>query len=156
MNIFVLDSDPRIAAQAQCDKHVVKMVLETAQILSTVAASRGISTRYRPTHASHPCTLWAGLSGANWRWILAHGQALAEEYSLRYGRAHASSAVIEELAHSVECDAFEQQEQTPFAQAMPDEYKNPCAVTAYRAYYRGAKADICRWTVRAAPDWFLQ
>ena len=36
MNIFVLDRNPVIAAQMQCDKHIVKMIVESGQMLSTV------------------------------------------------------------------------------------------------------------------------
>ena len=71
MNIFVLDSDPKVAATMLCDKHVVKMILESAQMLSTVAHTNGHIPRYRPTHSKHPCTLWAGESKSNWQWLVA-------------------------------------------------------------------------------------
>ena len=68
MNIFVVDIDPSKAAQSLCDKHVVKMVLETAQILSTISGGP-----YRPTHANHPCVLWAGATKRNYLWLVEHG-----------------------------------------------------------------------------------
>ena len=121
MNIFALSSDPHEAARWAIDKHVIKMVLETAQILSTVSWRYGVEAPYRPTHAQHPCTLWAGETIANWHWLLEHGLALADEYARRYGREHKSRAVIEWAAlhggRPAEGDL------TPFAQAMPDQYR---------------------------------
>ena len=83
MNIFVVHQDPQIAAQMLCDKHVVKMILETAQMLCTVVSHTGAETPYRATHAKHPCTLWAAHSKANWEWLVAHGKAMCMEYTRR-------------------------------------------------------------------------
>ena len=95
MNIFVLHSDPIKAAQMMCDKHIVKMILESNQMLSTVARKHGYNAPYRSTHGNHPCTLWAGESNANWYWLIRHSRALCEEYTARYGRTHKSQAVPE-------------------------------------------------------------
>ena len=82
MNIFVLDTDPTIAAQMQCDKHVVKMPLECAQMLSTVHRHYGSDDfqLYKSTHKHHPCTLWAASSRANYAWLFDHFRALNDEY----------------------------------------------------------------------------
>jgi len=151
MNIFVLDRDPKVAARMHCDKHVPKMILETAQMMCTVVATYGHHTPYRPTHARHPCTIWAGQSRANWNWLTEHGRALCAEYTKRYGKVHKSQSVIEwcALTHTELPDV----PQTPFAQAMPEQYKNECAVIAYRAYYMGEKAPIATWKTQA-PDWW--
>jgi len=151
MNIFVLDSDPEVAASMACDKHVVKMVLETAQMMCTVVASYGHDTPYRPTHKKHPCTLWAGRSRANWSWLVDHGMSLCEEYTRRYGKVHKSQRVIEWCAMT-HID-LPNVSRTPFAQAMPPQYKNPCAVTAYRDYYLGEKSGFATWKTRA-PSWW--
>lgn len=148
MNIFVLDADPVRAAQAQHNKHVVKMVLETAQLLCG-----GLSgAPYKPTHLKHPCSLWVRNSRSNYLWTVEHGFALAAEYTHRYGKIHACAAVIEHCAaraNEISAGAL-----TPHAQAMPDEYRVPDdAVAAYRAYYRGAKAEGAAWTNRARPEW---
>jgi len=151
MNIFVVHEDPKIAAQMLCDKHVVKMILETAQMLCTVVSHTGAETPYRATHAKHPCTLWAGQSKANWDWLVAHGNAMCAEYTKRYGKTHKSQAIIEWCAHQpVE---FASTELLPFAQAMPTKYKNECAVTAYRAYYHGEKASFATWKTEV-PQWW--
>ena len=153
MNIFVVDLDPVVAAQALCDKHVVKMTLETAQILAAVSARYGVAGPYKPTHAKHPCTLWAGDSHANWQWTVVHGLTLADEYTRRYGKRHASHDVVKwYLVHG---GAPRSGRATPFAQAMPEQYRADDAVAAYRAYYRGEKSRIATWREPAAPpSWF--
>ena len=80
MNIFVLDASPLRAAEMHCDKHVPKMVLETAQIMSTVLNEKGLKGAYKSTHKNHPCTVWAGQSFANYMWTMALGMALGLEY----------------------------------------------------------------------------
>jgi hypothetical protein len=153
MNIFILDKSPELAAQYQCDKHVVKMVLETAQILSTVASVNGLKTQYKPTHKNHPCTLWAGKSKANTEWLIQHGIGLAKEYTKRYGKIHKSSLVIADLARLQLASKLPDLGLTPFAQAMPDTYRDTDPVVAYRNYYKGDKAGIATWKT-TAPDWW--
>lgn len=154
MNIFVLDTDPALAAVAQCDKHVVKMPLETAQLLCTTAALNGATdVRYKPTHRNHPCAIWARTSRANFDWLTAHGVALADEYTRRYGKTHASkSVIVDAIRHRV---VIPDGALTPFAQAMPDAYRAVDVVAAYRAYYLGAKRDIATWRAPAVvPSWW--
>ena len=155
MNIFVLDKDPKIAATMACDKHVVRMIMETAQMLCTVARNCGYDNApYKSTHSRHPCTLWAGESSGNWDWLVKHGIALSEEYTERYGKRHKSQDVIEwcrDLGNIVNSGSL-----TPFAQAMPDKYKNDDAVIAYRNYYKGEKARFAKWKHDNAPDWWVK
>ena len=153
MNIFVLSEDPIIAAQMQCNKHVVKMILETAQMLCTVARQNGHhNAPYRATHAKHPCTIWASQSRENWTWLVAHGLSMCGEYTRRYGKTHKSESVIRWCARQPH--SFTHQGLTPFAQAMPSKYKNDCAVTAYRSYYHGEKSDFAKWAHCPTPDWW--
>lgn len=156
MNIFALDADARAAAEAQCDRHVVKMVLETAQMLCS-AFDDGIAP-YKRTHANHPCSVWARQTAGNFLWLVEHGDALADEYRFRYGREHASRGVIHwcvqhfDLAHVDHSD-----ELTPFAQAMPEQFRRPDPIAAYRAYYLGSKVRFAAWQRgRLAPDWWRQ
>jgi len=143
MNIFVLDECPVRAAHYQCDKHVVKMPLETAQILSTNLHLHHVDAPYRATHKNHPCTVWARSSQENCRWLLVHGLALCLEYTARYGRTHKSQRVVEWAASYIDC--FPAGSRTPWPQAMPDEHRGDCTVTAYRNYYRHEKAKIATW-----------
>lgn len=157
MNIFFLDYNPRIAAEMMHDKHVVKMILETAQILSTVCHRHGTWTEgmYRPTHAKHPSVLWAGDSATNFYWLVEHGQHLCNEFHYRYRKYHKSGLVIDVCA--AEAPRFTALHWTEPAQAMPDEFKIPGdAVAAYRAYYLGRKVQQSGWTRRPAPAFVVE
>jgi hypothetical protein len=149
VNVFALSRDPREAARWAIDRHVVKMTLETAQILATVSWQHGCPAPYRPTHAKHPCVLWAAETSDNFRWLVEHGLALAAEYERRYGKTHKSAAVIAEIASSGVRPA--KLGLTDFAQAMPEHYRGPDSVAAYRAYYRGDKAPFATWKAPAEP-----
>jgi len=152
MNIFVLDPDPIRSAEMLCDKHVVKMILESNQMLSTVAHKNGHDAPYKPTHARHPCTLWAGESRQNWNWLVRHSRGLCEEYTRRYDRIHKSQAVTV-WAEDLDID-LPDLGQTPFRLAMPDVYKCADPVTSYRKYYRGEKSRFARWKLGNAPKWW--
>lgn len=140
-----------MAAQYQCDKHVVKMTLESAQLLCSMYNDG--EAPYRRTHYNHPCSVWARSSISNWSWLLAHGNALSAEYTYRYGKVHKCQAVFDWLTNNkpIMVDVG----QTVFAQAMPDVYKNTDPVLAYRAYYLGDKSKIAQWNkARAKPEWY--
>lgn len=146
MNIFILDEDPTIAAQMLCDKHVVKMALETAQILSTINGGP-----YKPTHMNHPCVLWAGSHYNNYKWLTYHGISICQEYMFRYGKEHKCEEVIYALAEPL---IELKNGSSEFVQCMPEEYRDKDPVTAYRNYYM-SKKDFCKWTKRETPQWFL-
>ena len=150
MNIFVLDHNPVKAAIYQCDKHVVKMILETAQMLSTVLSDYGVNLGYKPTHRKHPCTIWTGMSRENFEWLVKHGMALSDEYTSRYGKVHKSQKIIEASKDYIE--RLPSKGLTPFAQAMPEQFKDPCAVKAYRSFYLGEKMSFATWK-RNKPNW---
>ena len=146
MNIFVLDENPSLAAKYHCDKHVVKMILESAQMLSTINPS---PSSYKPTHKNHPCTLWAAASFNNYQWLYRLALALGDEYTYRYGKVHKSIGVILSLPNPKH---LPNTPRTPFALAMPDQYKSACAIESYRAYYVNEKKDILKYTKRAIPS----
>ena len=156
MNIFVLDKNPRKAAQMHCDKHCVKMILETAQMLSTahhVYNTPEVDKVYKQAHLNHPCTKWVRASKANYRWAVDLYLELLKEFKIRRNKTHKSGTL---------CNSFFEIPSdmpdiglTPFPQAMPQEYKRSCPVDAYRAYYMGDKAAIAEWNWgRPAPDWY--
>jgi hypothetical protein len=155
MNIFVLDENPIMAAQLQVDKHVVKMCLETAQLLSTahhLTNSIYATEVYRKTHANHPCAIWVRESRSNYQWLLRHFRGLLEEYTYRYEKIHKSSSLMPLLSVNPinqDCGL------TPFALAMPDEYKTDCAVQSYRNYYINEKHNLFAWKKRNRPEWTL-
>lgn len=153
MNIFVLDKNIRACAQYHADRHVVKMILESAQMLCTVLSENSIDAPYKPTHSRHPCTLWAGRSLSNWVWLRDLALALNQEYRYRFekDRDHRSASVVDDLP----LPPIDDLGLTEFAQAMPERYRVPNdAVRAYRAFYIGEKARFARWTGREEPPWF--
>lgn len=181
MNIFVLDIRPDAAARFHCDKHVVKMILESAQLLSTtwhVEQSWDVRSRkvpdlagykyeheiatepggteygkvYGPTHRNHPCAVWVRQSRANYEWLHELATALLAEYRHRYRKEHACTPIINTLSRVPW--ALPEVRRTPFALCMPEEYKvQGDPVKSYRAYYRGAKQDILKYTNRQRPGW---
>ena len=152
MNIFVLDKDIGQCAAYMADKHVVKMLTETAQMLSSAYYFTGQQDMapYRLSHANHPCCVWARKSEDNWRWLHAFGLALYDEYRHRYnGRIHKAGEVIEALTPP-------RLPNEPFSAqpcVMPEEYRNGDVVESYRAYYNGEKKHIFKWTKRDVPYW---
>jgi len=152
MNIFVLHRNPVIAAQMACDKHVVKMIVETCQMLSAVRIRNGREAPYKLTHEHHPCTIWAGESMHNYAWLWKHGLALSDEYSYRYGKVHACHQYLEGSLKWV--PELPRAGLTPFPQAMPEEFRDDDPVIAYRKFYIGAKARFAKWKERPEPLWF--
>lgn len=152
MNIFVLSSDPITAAVMHCNKHIVKMPLEVAQMLCS-AFEQG-EAPYRRTHYNHPCSKWARESEKNYRWLIIHGLALCLEYSARYNKVHKSMQIIEWCSNNIDKLNLPNNELTPFAQAMPDECKHSDAVTAYRNYYVMYKKQFAQWPEGKTPSWW--
>lgn len=155
MNRFVLDRNPVKAAYMHCDKHVVKMILEEAQMLSTVHRRYGSTDDrlYRATHVKHPCTLWAGETQANYRWAYQLLVSLCAEYTWRYGgKKHATERLLDVLRDPPA--GLPAGPLTPFPQAMPDHLRGPDPVEAYRRYYIAEKARFARWTVQRTPHWW--
>jgi len=167
MNIFFLSMVPRRAAQWHCDKHVVKMILESVQLMWTAHHVRGLSPPaasvikpYKPTHRNHPCAIWVRASIANYRWLCALASELVVEYHLRFPKGKTVHA-CEPHVHWLTANEPRLPEGplTWPALAMPDEYKisrNPSA--CYRAYYMGAKQHMFQWASRKSevPPWISE
>jgi hypothetical protein len=151
MNIFVLDLDHRKCAQEHVDKHVVKMILEYSQILSTVRRKFGQPAPYKSTHINHPCTKWAGQSAENYEWLHGLLGELLAEYTHRYQKVHASQKHFDSLALDFHIPRLGL---TNFAQAMPDACKHKSPVVAYRTYYKTEKTHIASWKGRQVPEWW--
>jgi hypothetical protein len=158
MNIFVLDLDPRKCATYHSNSHVVKMVLETAQLLCGVHhMSNPISTLqvpYKLSHKNHPCSIWVRDCIENYIWLCDLGLSLCEEYTYRYGKRHKSQDVIEWCMTNIP-NLRENGDVTPFALAMPDECKVNTAVDSYRLYYITHKKGFSTWKNRNKPEWFI-
>lgn len=151
MNIFILSKNPVKAAQMQCDRHTIKMILESCQLLCNAFPQESVP--YKRTHYNHPCAVWVRESRENYLWLLRHALALCQEYSMRYSKRHKTQSVLENLPYP---DHLPDIGLTEFAQCIPEEYKNLDAVLAYRAYYKFKRETIqfC-YTNRAVPEWLL-
>ena len=156
MNIFYLDRSPMVAAEMHCNKHVVKMILETAQMLSTAhrvidgdeyADRMGL---YKMAHKNHPSTIWTRTSTENYMWLNRLFGALCREYTYRYEKHHASERLLGPLAlvpNGMTYSGF-----TDPPQCMPDDVKSESVIDAYHKYYAVYKKDFAKWTNRPVPN----
>jgi len=175
MNIFFIDRDPVQAAKWMVDKHVVKMILESAQLLSTAhrvidgemvmgtSASGRRAKRwllsdhreeimYMATHVNHPSAVWCRASVQNYLWLVEHLYALLNEYTYRYGKKHK----VHQMFYYLQSPPLELKtyEWTEPPAAMADEYKvSDNVVENYRNYYKVGKARMHSWKNRTPPDW---
>tara|TARA_Y100001963_G_scaffold152036_1_gene236083 strand:- start:1288 stop:1806 length:519 start_codon:yes stop_codon:yes gene_type:complete len=167
MNIFCLDKDPVKAAQMMCDKHIVKMLLESAQLMCTAHRELDVSSQimpdidkllYKSTHKNHPSAKWVRESAYNYRWLYLHWVAMNDEYKLRYNKKvnHKSFDRLNEFLKNPPNNAPLNKIGTLPTPAMPDECKIPGdVVESYRNYYIKVKKDICTWKIPSRkPDWF--
>jgi hypothetical protein len=177
MNIFYVNSDPEVAARSMVDRHVVKMILETAQLLSTAhrvidgeeyvgqsqsgrkakrwrLSGNADAIMYAATHINHPSAVWVRENSANYNWLYDHLLALGREYTYRYGRTHLT---IDKLKDILE-DAPENIEQSNVMTKMPSCMDKQYIVSLdpiinYRNYYNYGKTDLLRWSNRPPPQW---
>jgi extradiol dioxygenase family protein len=178
MNIFYIDHDPVQAARWMVDKHVVKMILESAQLLSTahrvldgqeiVGSSKTGRKRkewvlpdarnhqiYAATHINHPSAVWCRQSVPNYLWLVEHLYALLDEYTYRYEKRHKCA----EIAYSLQSPHLnlKNQDFTTMPSAMADEYKiSEDPIINYRNYYKKGKATMHSWKKREQPEWITQ
>jgi len=159
MNIFYLSNDPKECAQQHLDKHVVKMILETAQLLSNahhmLDGDQVIKPIYKLTHKNHPSAIWVRASKEHYQWLWKLLYELCKEYTHRYGKIHKVERegllnVLYEAPANIPNNGW-LSGPTP---AMPDEYKVSDIIQSYRNYYNGAKASFAKWTNRPVPEWF--
>ena len=146
MNIFVLDRDVRKCAEYHNDKHVVKMILESAQLLCGVhhmVEENTDEVPYRLSHKNHPCSIWARGNISNYLWLCELGLELCKEYSYRYGKRHKSQDVIEWCLTNP--PSLPEEDFTEPPKAMPEEYKVNDVVQSYRNYYIGDKKYFSKW-----------
>ena len=143
MNIFYLDSDPVKAAQIQYNKHVVKMILESAQMLCTAHHhyDNGDYVPYKKAHYNHPSTIWCRQNIKQYNWLYDHMIALGNEYKKRYNKTHLSITKCED-ALKIEPLGIDYNGFTQPPQCMPDEFKNECSIKAYWNYYIGEKHNV--------------
>lgn len=152
MNIFALDNCPIQSAKWHCDRHVVKMILEGTQLLCTAYHMQGVDAPYKKTHINHPCAIWTRSSLNNFKWTLQYVYGLCEEYYERYLKTHKTLLVAYWCEDNMDRLTFDKTDLTPFALAMPDEYKVSDPVESYRNYYRLGKQHLHNWK-QNKPEW---
>jgi len=180
MNIFYLDHDVVKCAEMHNDKHVVKMILEYAQLLSTAhrvldgVELIGLSdsgrkkkfwtlgdsrdyTLYKATHINHPSAVWVRKSAQNYMWLAEMLEVLCGEYTYRYGKVHKverdglMQLLKNEFPKNLPIAPFT--EPTP---AMPDDVKIiGDSIKSYRNYYINNKAHLANWKKRTTPEWYI-
>lgn len=179
MNIFFLDKDPRICAEMHLDKHVVKMIIEYAQLLSTAhRLLDGVSVigltpsgrkqqqwqlndernrlLYKATHPNHPSAKWARDSAENYQWLYQLFCHLCDEYTYRYGKKHMTDEKLRNILSRIPTNISKKTFVAPW-RAMPDEVKiGNDSLASYRNYYIINKAGFAKWTKREVPFWFTE
>ena len=158
-------------AQWHCDKHVVKMILETAQLLYTAhwvlledpdfqeapfrknKNERGYKSI---KNIMHPCAMWVRESLDHYMWLCKLGMHLCREYQYRFGlnKKHSCQEHIEWLVAHPPIGLLSRGWKQP-PQAMPDEYRHESSIEAYRAYYLGPKRALLKYTKREVPHWVI-
>jgi len=173
MNLFFLHVDPQTCAQQHCDKHVVKMLLETAQILYTAHhLSKSILPKgaYKLSYPGHPTVVWASKCYENYKYASLVGIYLSKEYTHRYGKIHSCDKHIKWLYENIPSfsneinyknkvvlsynDDFQSAGMTPVPLAMPEDVKSYDTIHSYRSYYIIYKKHFTKWTSREVPYWF--
>lgn len=152
MNFFYLDENPVDCAITMVDRHVVKMILEHCQLLSTAQNLNGIDSLYKPTHINHPCSKWARESIQNYDLLCLYTKNMLNEYTFRYGKTHACTSILyycETVKPNLPDIGL-----TKIALAMPDTYKSEDPVESYRKYYINDKQHLASWTKRNQPLWW--
>ena len=178
MNIFMLDIDPVLCAQYHNDRHVVKMILESCQLLSTahrvldgkqyipisgrktirwkLSDQRSDIQYYQATHINHPCAIWCRESIDHYKWLWKLTVALSDEYTFRYGKVHKCrrEGLLDSLVNPPK--GLTLYGWNSPAQAMPGDCRSYDAIEAYRKYYCIHKKHIATWKNRSIPSWWLE
>jgi len=167
MNLFILSFIPKEIAEFMMDKHVAKILLEAVQMLCSAKRlldpDDPVNDRlYKIAHKNHPVTIWCRKSKANYLWTLELVEELHREWKYRYDhpetKIHKSYSIAQLLkAHIPADDLFEEIDLTPFALAMPDQYKSSDPIASYRNYYMSEeKQKIASWKKRRErPSWYI-
>lgn len=177
MNLFYTNRDPKICAEEHCDRHVCKMIVEYAQLLSTahrlldgkMSVEKSKTNRnvkrwklqenddviYVASHINHPVEIWCHSSSANYKFLYQLFKNLCSEYTLRYGKVHATETKVGHILQNLPKN-IKQGEFSDPPLSMPEEYKDNDAVISYQNLYVGSKARFAKWTNRLPPQWFIE
>ena len=162
MNRFLINYSPELCARDLCDKHVVKMPLEEAQMLCTTVRLHApeyaeFAGLYRAVHQKHPCTIWAGQTRANYLYSLDMFREMCREYTHRYGKVHASWRLYDALIDAAQCvpDGDITPHPECFSEHTDLKSGRPWPIQSYRKFYMTKQRRFKMvWTKRDVPDWF--
>ena len=157
MNIFAIEGEGNnidwiASARSQDNYRVVKMILESCQILSTVLNEQGVEAPYRSFNPKHPSCLWAAESSDNFEKLVLHCDAMLKEYTRRFGRVHKCRGVLTQITELYNAHRFPQSEPTRLRMAMPDYFRGDSIVESYRKFY--ASKPRIRYPEGCVPVWF--
>jgi len=152
MNVFILDEDMRKSVIYHPDKHIVKMPIESAQLLSNAFYLTGNMPKkvYRPSHLNHPINKWVCESLNNWLWLAEYTLLMGDEYTFRYGKRHQSVEMVKKFT----IPELPILGMTPFVKCVPQEFKHLDVVEAYRQYFIRDKKHLKKYTKRDIPEWW--
>jgi hypothetical protein len=158
MNIFAIagdeftgDVDWIQSARDLDNLRVVKMILESCQILSTVLNEQGLKAPYRSFNPKHPSCLWAAESSENFENLILHCSAMLEEYTERFGKIHKCQQVLAKILDMYDPLKFPRFAATPLRLAMPEQFRSDNPVKSYRDYY--SQKDNMRYPKEKIPAW---
>jgi hypothetical protein len=157
MNIFYINENPTIAAQQLADDHIRKMQIESAQMCSTAHWETGTQAPYKRAHVNHPSTKWVRQSIQHYDWLIQHGLEICNEFTKRYGKHHKTQDVLEWLQinkPNIQDNGF-----IAPPQCMPDEFKGPDTLEAYKKFYILDKVKIKKldWKkLNNKPEWIKE
>lgn len=170
MNIFILDENIQKNAQFHCDKHVVKMIVESCQLLANAFTMDKLKTapltkngKYRQhTFINHPCSKWVVESWENYLYLCQLTNALINEYNFRYNKKHFLEDFLNWVLENMKSSQFKMLKRTEFVRAIkkdkyPDLLSNKFStIEAYREYYKRDKLFFAKWTKRNKPYWIKE
>ena len=153
-NVYTGEIDWVASAKSQDNYRVVKMILESCQILSTVLNEQGVDAPYRSFNPKHPSCLWAAESSDNFENLVKHCASMIDEYYERFGKIHKCKAVLKKIVDLYDARRFPTSKPTPIRMAMPEGYKTDNPVLSYRKYY--ASKPRMRYPKDKIPSWFRE
>jgi len=176
MNVFYLDKDPKKCASYHCDEHCVKMIIEYAQIMSTVHRvldgeegykitknNRKVKNWvlkddrekvfYKASFYHHPCVLWCEKTSSNYKYLYELFCALCDEFKKRYGKTHLTDTKLRTVLKTIPSNIPHGKFTEP-AKAMPEDCRLDTALDSYRNYYNVYKSEFATWKNVNPPKWF--
>lgn len=162
MNIFILDKDNKKNVQSYVNKHVIKMCLESCQMLSTAYYFTGQEeiAPYKINHPKHPCSIWVRESLSNWIWLRELGLYICKEYTYRYGKQHKCEQIMRDMTLPNLVDIGLTEQPKAMGELVKAGYEIPNdVIEAYRKYYNVCKRNMFNWqgkyNGRNVPEWII-